>query len=293
MKSAISDHFPVFLLYRGVFQENCNASSITNVLKYRTISGQSLQDLYDSLIMFDFSPIYGMADINEAFTFFETKIYEIYDRHCPIRVKTISFKDISKPWIDYEAKQKMKLRDKYLRLYKMGVMDRVTYARLRNEVTSMLRRRRIRYFEEKFEEVKYDMKRTWSVINGIIRPNTKIKKRTINELLNDDVVVNGNVEIANSLNDYFVNVGANIARSFDGHGDHTEFLSGEFTESFFFSPATKEDVDSYIKSLKLKKCSVYSFPASVLKYISYIVEPIICHLIKLICLCLRGSSQID
>ena len=85
----------------------------------------------------------------------------------------------------------------------------------------------------------------------------------------------------NALNRYFSTVGTNIANRFVNTDNPMEFLTGEYPESFFFTPVTFSDVISYIKSLKNKKCSVDSLPAFVLRRISNVIAPIFCHLVNL------------
>ena len=278
--SALSDHYPVFLLCRNFFQ-NLKSSQSGNFIKYRSINERTLGALFDSLSEYDFSPVYNILDIDEAFACFERIIMEHYNRFCPIKGRTVSYKDIVKPWIDTECKTAIKRRDNCYRLYKMGKMTRVAYNCIRNRVTLLLRGKKKSYFEGRFEEVKFDIKRTWSLINGIIKPSSKSKRGYIKELNVDGSIISDGLRIANELNDYFVNVGANISRSFMNNISHSQFLTENFSDSFFFAPATNEDIRKYISSLKNKKCSINCLPSSVLKHISSIVEPIMCHLINL------------
>ena len=241
---------------------------------------RTLGALFDSLSEYDFSPVYNILDIDEAFACFERIIMEHYNRFCPIKRRTVSYKDIVKPWIDTECKTVMKRRDNCYRLYKMGKMTRVAYNCIRNRVPLLLRGKKKSYFEGRFKEVKFDIKRMWSLINGIIKPSSKSKRGYIKELNVDGSIISDGLRIANELNDYFVNVGANISPSFMNNICHSQFLTENFSDSFFFAPATNEDIRKYI-SLKNKKCSIDCLPSSVFKHISSIVEPIMCHLINL------------
>ena len=57
---------------------------------------------------------------------------------------------------------------------------------------------------------KSDIKRTWRIINNII--NTKYRKveNTVKKIIHDDVVHVDSGDIANMINDYFVDIGRNI-----------------------------------------------------------------------------------
>ena len=66
-------------------------------------------------------------------------------------------------------------------------------------------------YERKFNPAKSDIQQTWRIINNII--NTKNRKvgNTAKKIFHDDVVHVDSGDIANMFNDYFVDIGKNIA----------------------------------------------------------------------------------
>ena len=56
----------------------------------------------------------------------------------------------------------------------------------------------------------FDTKNTWKLINNVL--NHKASKSQIQEIEVNDVTLQGPIEIAESINDFFVNIGPNLAK---------------------------------------------------------------------------------
>ena len=279
--TALSDHYPVFLLYEDMFARDMSSDSSVDLVRYRLIDDRTLNLFYNGLAGCDFDHVYGTLDVNESFAKFDEIVFKQFDRCCPIITKTVSYKDILKPWIDREAKIEIRKRDSYMSLMRAGRMRREVFVRLRNRVTGILRKKKRQYYIDKFEAVRCDIRRTWSLINEFIHPSAKNKRGKIDCLKIDGMFVSNEQDVADQLNSYFSNVGANIANSIVDSYDHNEFLQGNHPNSFFLSPVSTAEVIGYISSLKNKKCNIHSLPSIALKYVSVIVAPVICHLINL------------
>jgi len=277
--SSISDHYPVFLISRLVYPETNNSP---RSVKFRSFNANAMFSIYDCLSSHDFSSVMVNQDVSRAFTEFDSVLMGYYNAFFPIKTRTISYKDLSKPWIDREVKREIKTRENYYKLFKLGRMSRQDFNIRRNRVTAMIRRRKSEYYRLKFQEVMSDLKRTWGLINGIISPSRAVTRKNICKLkLSDDTFIESDVDIADALNEYFSTVGSNIADSFGCTEDHSQYMSGNYPDSFFFSPATAEDIVTYVSSLKNKKCSIDSFPAFLLKKLSNVLAPVLCHLVNL------------
>ena len=126
-----------------------------------------------------------------------------------------------------------------------------------------------------------DSKKTWDIINRTIRPDHQVKKNYIDKLNIGNIVTSHPKDIANALNEFFANVGSNIANSINSLDDHRSYLRDNYPNSFFFSSVTNENVKQCIMSLKNKKCGLNDFPVKVLKQISPVIVPILTYLVNL------------
>ena len=64
---------------------------------------------------------------------------------------------------------------------------------------------------------KSDMKQTQRIINNIITKTNRKVEITVKKIIHDDIVYLDSEDIANMFNDYFVDVGRNIAESIGGN----------------------------------------------------------------------------
>ena len=83
-----------------------------------------------------------------------------YKLCCPIKSKTLSNKDLKKPWISREIISNIKNRQHYFALYCQNKNPKDFYTHFRNFVTGQIRRSKKDYYEHKFDAAKCDIKRT-------------------------------------------------------------------------------------------------------------------------------------
>ena len=151
-------------MYRNL--DNTNSSQITT--RSRLLNRTSLSKFLAAVNTYNFSDVLDNDDVDSAFLRFDNVILSLYNIHCPIVLKTKSYKELCKPWIDGETRNYIKMRDDYLKLVRLGRMNRLTFNRLRNSITKMIRIKKKTYLDNKFHELRNDLKRTWSLINELI-----------------------------------------------------------------------------------------------------------------------------
>ena len=115
--------------------------------------------------------------------------------------KNISYKELTKPWIAGEIKRKMRIiRDSFFMLYREGRIGRQQYCTQWNKVKRLIREGEKQYFNWKFQPLKGDIKRTWSLINDTIKPNLRKKRGYIDKIHEDGNIVDDPNMIANCIN---------------------------------------------------------------------------------------------
>lgn len=278
--SSISDHYPVFLIYKSLLTTTNKSSQIS--FSYRKINNYTLSLFHDSILNHDYSYLMSCTDVNAAVLNLDSILYCYFDKCCPIVHKTKSPKSILKPWIDRSLLSDIKKRQNMLVLLRANKVSRYTYNRFRNDVTSRIRSAKKTFYESKFSEFRGDMKRTWKLINDIIRPGTTLNRNSINEILVGDSLLTDDLEIATAFNDFFVDIGKNVAESVNCRPDeYKKYLNGNFVNSFYFDPVNNIEVENIVMSLKNKSCNLHSVPTSVIKSVIYIISPVLCNVINL------------
>ena len=108
------------------------------------------------------------------------------------------------------------------------------------------------------------LKKTWSSINGILKPHRK--SESIRSLIVNGEVITETQQIVEIINDYFSSIGIDIANAVGDSGvSFQSYLSGNYKNSMFFTPTTNTEIKNIISSLK-NNSSTYNFSASILKY---------------------------
>ena len=93
--------------------------------------------------------------------------------------------------------------------------------------------------------------------------------------MHDDVVHVDSGEIANMFNNYFVDIGRNIAASIGGNNaDHLDYMTHiNQPNSFFFRPIHCYSTEKLICALKNKSSNLNTVHVKILKLICAIINP--------------------
>ena len=205
---------------------------------------------------------------------------DLVNKHAPLKKltkKDIKFRD--KPWINNEIKKMMRIRDKVLSKLKKRNDDatKALYQKFRNRVAVSLKESKANYFHNFFHTNGNNMKLLWSGLKSII--SNKNSKVNIISKLND---VNGNLTndpavIANTFNDFFVNVAGNVAKGIPRtRKSPMDYLGTRNEHSFFMTPVIPMEVSDTISLLNTgKSIGPNSIPTKLLKILSlHICSPL-------------------
>ena len=271
----ITDHYPIFILVKNMASHNPEPEYI----KYRLINDTTLDCLYQSLWEHDFNNLINVESIDIAIEQLDTIIMQHFDIHCPIITKIITNKDREKPWINSYIKTLIKNRENYYKLYKLNRITFEFFKHYRNFVSRKVTESKKDYLSTLLGDIRTNMKKTWNFINGLLKPNTNRNKICIKELLVNGVIIDDGSDICNALNDHFATVGSKISDSF-GNNNYSSSILNPIINSFFFRQCSPNEVDMIIKKMKNKSANIHTYPAKVLKHISYIISPLLANIIN-------------
>ena len=97
-----------------------------------------------------------------------------------------------------------------------------------------------------FEENKTNLKRTWEGIRNVVNISKK-KKTAINSLSYKGKCITDKVEIANSLNEFFVNIGNTVEEKIpQTNKNYKEYLGNRVVNSFLPSPVMESEIEDII-----------------------------------------------
>jgi hypothetical protein len=136
-----------------------------------------------------------------------------------------------------------------------------------------IRRAKSKYFCEKIEHctLSKNVKKSWSLINAI--SERKCKSPSVKELLINNTIVSDDKVIAESFNDFFTNIGINLAAESDqlynnlGDLNFHQHCPGT---RFYFTDISVSNVALRLQNLKASKATgIDNIPAKDLKAASH------------------------
>ena len=104
-------------------------------------------------------------------------------------------------------------------------------------------------------------KETWQTINSIVnrkRNSKSLPKKILDE--SSGKVISEPVNLCNTFNTYFSQIGPRLASKFCSHDDRfLQYLTGRRNLSFFLKPTTAHEIDNVIKSLNSGKAQGHDY----------------------------------
>ena len=154
------------------------------------------------------------------------------------------------------------------------------YRKTRNNVNSEIRLAKKKCFCDKINECAQinDPRKSWSLINDLL--GKKRKSNNITELYVNDVIISEDNLIAETFNDFFINIGSKLASKIDAQPPNENDTEGTINNNisllstFEFSAISEEEVYSELCNLKeTKSTGLDMIPARILKISANIIAP--------------------
>ena len=233
----LSDHFPIFHIDYTTLLTNK-----TTVLSKRCFSDSNVIKFVDMLSDIDWTYVLECSDAQTSFSLFHIKLCESFNMCFPIENIKLNYKN-KKHWLTKNLKHCISVKNKlYVRFKKHpNLVNEQKYKTYRNKLNCIIRKEERKHYESLFEKYKHDLKRKWSILKEVINSKKKVsypKQFKLNKTLCDN-----KQDIANAFNQYFVNIGANLANAIPASQlTPTSYLNQNLSESFFVSPKSEFEI---------------------------------------------------
>ena len=224
------------------------------------MSESNINKLRERLRSADWSSVYNQTNLNSCFESFLDILITNYNSSIPLkRSNRSNYKKIPRqPWITKSLLKSINRKNNLFHKYRKdpNISNKSRYIRYRNILTSSLRLAKQNYFSRQFDKYKFDAKSTWKVINEALK--TKTDTDPPKHILKDGVQVDDPSTMAKTFNDFFVNLGPNLANKIpDSQTEFHAFLKSRSSQSLFFAPVVEEEIKDIINNLNNKKSSGY------------------------------------
>ena len=191
-------------------------------------------------------------DPNAYFFNFRNLFSQTIDKHAPRRPITRREQfSKRKPWTTNglltSVKTKVCLLKRFVKFKTSESYNK--YKRYRSLLNRVVKQAKIRYYHLAINNSRGNSGELWKVIRKLIQ--SRKPKQTASTLIENS---NYEMESAEFLNNYFVNIGENLAKKITVPDiNHSHNNQDYCPNSFFLSPTNAEEVEAIIKTLKIKK----------------------------------------
>ena len=270
----ISDHLPNFLIINKL-----SCISFQPTIYQRDYSKFDQEDLLVEVQSVNWNEVFPVqADINDIFDSFHIKLSEIIDKHIPL--KKVSKRQLrlqSKPWITKGIRRSIAMRNKLYKSYISINNDYyfTKYKYYRNKLKHLILISKKSFYNNYFNANKDNIKETWKGIKQLITLKTNTCS-TPTTLRIGNTTITDTKSIANEFNNYFANVGSNLANAIPVvNTSFEEFLglSKSPCNSFVLFPVTTNEIEDEISNLSPSKSTgPYSVPTNILKVLKSLLS---------------------
>ena len=137
-------------------------------------------------------------------------------------------------------------------------------------MNQLIRSAERKHYHDLLIEHKSNIKKSWQIIKSVINKR-KHKLPSKKFHCNGSIIDDGNM-ISNKFNDFFVNVGQNLAKSIPSScKEPSDYISYKAINAFYFVPITENEISKIIGCFKESAAGWDGIKANVIKHIKNIV----------------------
>ena len=277
--SDLSDHFPVFYVRNNLEKSTKKLVTIRKINPETVISFKSLlQPAQWTCVTNEnrpasaFSNFFGILDASFEVSF-PKFIFKPNKRCTPLQ-----------PWMTPGLLKSRKRKEKLATVkIKRPTTENIEKYKTYNSLYNSVKRQAINlYYKKRFQECKKDIKASWEAVKEVLQ-SKKVKENIPNYFCQGNNKIIGSLNIANGFNEFFSEIGCELARKFsDSQETFREFLGEEVQTDFTFPPLTTETLEIVANNLKPKlSCGPDKISSRLLKDILPIIIIPLCHVFNL------------
>lgn len=286
-QSTITDHFSIAI---GLTHNKPITGTSRSNIKKKHIN---LEKLTSKIILENWLSTLNSTDVDIAFNAFsETLLQYIEDVTEESHLNNSKNKKL-KPWITDGLIFCIKKRDKLHKnlLNNPDMQAQIFYKKYRNICNNIIKTTKENYYKEKLSRAGNNNKKIWHIIKEI--SNTDHPVQPINKLnINgQDTSVNDHPDtVTNHINQYFCNIGKNLASQIlnttstdeNALADIINQSTSESDNTLALNPTNNDEISHTIRQLKPShSCSHDKISSTILKTIEpFIIQPLV-HIINL------------
>ena len=281
LMTKISDHLPCFT----VIKSTNFARKIPKFIMVNSNSQEAIDEFKLNLSLKLTSAKFErdlLQDPNVNYEKLHTIITECKNKYLPTKkVRFNKYKHKISPWITYGLIESTKHRDQLLsKLHALNPRD-PKFSKLEDELkkfSALLqnckRKAKISFYKQRFAKCKDNIKDTWKQVNMILGKRGKDSEFPTH-LIHEGQIVREDAEIAESFNDFFVNIGPKLANEIkiNTNKSYKTYLTEKISSTLNFNMVDTETIEDIIEKLKSKSSAgLDGFSSNLLKISNEIIS---------------------
>ena len=276
--SSITDHLPVFI---SIQEEHKITPKVRPMIR---VYNEKNKNLFLRLIKnCNWETFAQATHVNHALGIFYKNWKKCHTKAFPL-VKLSRTKIKHKPWISSELIKEIRQKNK---LYKRCMENptkenKLKLRNLSNKVTNKIRKEQGIYYLNIINSEKKTLKTLWNLFGKVMNTKKNREKPKIQELKVKNKSITDDKEIADTINNYFANIGKNLADKHDkDFNKFKDYLEPAVKESIDLTPTRPLEVLLTISSLKKKGSGADEVHPRLLAHCKKVISPILAHLYNL------------
>ena len=125
------------------------------------INEQNTSNFLADVNNFDWNEIYA-EDINTCLENFMSSLDQIYCDNFPLKTKTVTNKQLGKPWLTPEIKLLINKKSEYFQLFRLNIVTHEENNRFKNRINAKIKKAKFDYYKNSFDCANKNSKATWS-----------------------------------------------------------------------------------------------------------------------------------
>ena len=246
----VADHFGTFYL-----RHNNGQTPKTSYKQTRIYSDNNMLHFKQLLDAWDSSEILNTNCPNGAYDKFLNDINKMHDHAFPLKLIKLTRKRIKiQPWLTngflISSVNKSKLfKKKLTRPTQQNIDQYKRYTTVYNHIKRILKKK---YYKDKLEETKHNMKATWTFLKQIIGQKSQTSTLPNYFIIGNKKETNKHL-IAEAFNTFFTTIGTTISDTVKNtNKTPEEYMRGYYPNTMLLIPVNENEIIKLSKSLKNK-----------------------------------------
>jgi len=239
---------------------------VPKIVQFRDYKKFDLNEFLREGLNISWDSVFNGNTIDEKLSNFVNLLTDHINKHLPLKTARVTRPPA--PWINECIRAKMKERDNYYAIYRRSnlVSDKERYKKLRNTVTYMLRKAKIKYYHN-FLGANQDVKSRWKTLRNLGIGKTR-----------HDLNINISLD---ELNNHFINLAPPLNENVKLETlNNLKTVYNAPNEQFYFSGVNPASIKQIINSLKSNACGSDNLNAKLLKLSVDVAIPAITDIIN-------------